>query len=227
MKKGLRQLGGKIAVITGAANGIGRALALGLWDKGCSSALLDLSASGLTDLQDSLVPTREGQRVSTHVVDVGDKVAMEAAAREGRRLDVGEIAGFCRYAGPAEGDAVVITEGVGGVMAPLSEEETVADWMTALSWPVVLVAGSYLGTLSHTLTAVEAVKYRGLKLSGVVISQSADSSAPYLETIETVARLVAETPVIGLPRHDTARETIENLPNIAEALGLIGARSEA
>jgi len=150
-----------------------------------------------------------------------------AAAREGRRLDVGEIAGFCRYAGPAEGDAVVITEGVGGVMAPLSEEETVADWMTALSWPVVLVAGSYLGTLSHTLTAVEAVKYRGLKLSGVVISQSADSPVPFLETIETVARFVAETPVIGLPWHDTARETIENLPNIAAALGLIGARSEA
>ena len=150
-----------------------------------------------------------------------------AAAREGRRLDVGEIAGFCRYAGPAEGDAVVITEGVGGVMAPLSEEETVADWMTALSWPVVLVAGSYLGTLSHTLTAVEAVKYRGLKLSGVVISQSADSPVPFLETIETVVRFVAETPVIGLPWHDTARETIENLPNIAEALGLIGARSEA
>jgi short-subunit dehydrogenase len=82
MKKGLRQLGGKVAVITGAANGIGRALALGLWDKGCSLALLDLSASGLTDLQDSLVPTRDGQQVSTHVVDVGDKVAMESAARE-------------------------------------------------------------------------------------------------------------------------------------------------
>jgi dethiobiotin synthetase len=150
-----------------------------------------------------------------------------AAARDGRCLDVGEIAGFCRYAGPAEGDAVVITEGVGGVMAPLSEEETVIDWMTALNWPVVLVAGSYLGTLSHTLTAVEAVKYGGLPLSGVVISESADSPVPLVETIETIARFVTETPVIGLPRHDTARETVGTLPNIAKALGLIGARSEA
>ena len=150
-----------------------------------------------------------------------------AAARDGRRLDVGEIAGFCRYAGPAEGDAVVITEGVGGVMAPLSEEETVIDWMTALNWPVVLVAGSYLGTLSHTLTAVEAVKYRGLELSGIVISESADSPVPLVETIGTIARFVTETPLIGLPRHDTAREKIGNLPNIAAALGLIGARSEA
>ena len=150
-----------------------------------------------------------------------------AAAREGRHLDVGEIAGFCRYAGPAEGDAVVITEGVGGVMAPLSEEETVLDWMTALNWPVVLVAGSYLGTLSHTLTAVEAVKYRGLKLSGVVISESAENPVPLFETIETIARFVTVIPVIGLPRHDPTRENPEDVPNIAEALGLIDARSEA
>jgi dethiobiotin synthetase len=150
-----------------------------------------------------------------------------AAAREGRRLDVGEIAGFCRYAGPAEGDAVVIAEGVGGVMTPLSEEETVIDWMTALNWPVVLVAGSYLGTLSHTLTAMEAVRYRGLPLSGIVISESADNPVPLVETIETIARFVPETPVIGLPRHDTAHENTGDLPNIAEALGLIDARSEA
>jgi dethiobiotin synthetase len=150
-----------------------------------------------------------------------------AASREGRRLDVGEIAGFCRYAGPAEGDAVVIAEGVGGVMTPLSEDETVIDWMTALNWPVVLVAGSYLGTLSHILTAVEAVKYRGLPLSGIVISESPESPVPLVETVETIARFVAETPIIGLPRHDTTRENAENLPGIAAALGLIVARSEA
>lgn len=82
MRKGLRALGGKVAVITGAASGIGRALTLGLWAKGCSVALLDLSADGLVDLEGSLTPTGECQRVSTHVVDVGDKDGMEATARE-------------------------------------------------------------------------------------------------------------------------------------------------
>lgn len=149
-----------------------------------------------------------------------------AAAREGRRLDVGEIAGFCRFAGPAEEDSVVITEGVGGVMAPLSEDETVIDWMTALNWPVVLVAGSYLGTLSHTLTAVEAIKYRGLPLSGIVISESVESPVPLVETAETIARFVTETPIIALPRY-SGDPNDRVLPNIAEALGLTAARSEA
>lgn len=150
-----------------------------------------------------------------------------AAKREGRRLDVGEITGFCRYAGPAEEDSIILAEGVGGVMVPLSDDETVLDWMTALNWPVLLVAGSYLGTLSHTLTAVDAVKYRGLQLCGVVISESEDNPVPLLETVETIARFVADTPVIGLPRHDANIADIDSLPNIAEALGLIDARSEA
>ena len=165
----------------------------------------------------SISPWRFPEPLSPHV----------AAARDGRRLDVGEITAFCRFAGPAEGEAVVIAEGVGGVMAPLSDEETVLDWMAGLNWPVLLVAGSYLGTLSHTLTAVEAVKYRGLLLSGIVISESVDSPMPLIETVETIAGFVADTPIVGLPRHDTGRDTVENLPNIAAALGLIDARSEA
>jgi hypothetical protein len=48
-----------------------------------------------------------------------------------------------------------------------------------------------------------------------------------VETVETIARFVTDTPIIGLPRHDPERENVENLPNIAEALGLIGASSEA
>lgn len=149
-----------------------------------------------------------------------------AAAREGRRLDVGEIAGFCRFAGPAEDDSIVIAEGVGGVMVPLSDEETVLDWMTALNWPVVLVAGSYLGTLSHTLTAVEAVRYRGLPLSGVVISESPESPVPLDETAQTIARFVTDTPIVPLPR--CSGDPDDNaLPNIAAALGLLEARSEA
>jgi dethiobiotin synthetase len=99
--------------------------------------------------------------------------------------------------------------------------------MTALNWPVLLVAGSYLGTLSHTLTAIEVVKYRGLILRGIVISESEENPVPLVETVETIARFVTDTPIIGLPRHDPERETVDNLPNIAEALGLIGASSEA
>jgi dethiobiotin synthetase len=143
-----------------------------------------------------------------------------AARREDRRLDVGEIAGFCRYAGPAEGNAVVLAEGIGGVMAPLSENETVLDLMATLDWPALIVGGSYLGTLSHTLTAVEAVRMRGVAIAGIVISESAESPVPLAETVETVARFAAGLPVIGLPRIDPARPNGDNVPQLARQLGL-------
>ena len=144
----------------------------------------------------------------------------KAAEREGRSLDVGEIAGFCRYAGPAEGDTIVLIEGVGGVMVPLSDEETVLDWMTNLNWPIVLVAGSYLGTLSHTLTAVEAIKLRGLNLCGVVVSESKKSPMPLQETIDTLAQFITDTPVIAFPRRSTVKKSTTN-PHLVKLLGLI------
>src|SRR5262249_35966981 len=69
-----------------------------------------------------------------------------AAAREGRALDFDAIVEFSR--GVARSAESVLIEGVGGIMVPLDERHTVLDWMSALRLPVLLVAGSYLGTIS-------------------------------------------------------------------------------
>lgn len=148
-----------------------------------------------------------------------------AAQHEGRRLDVGEIVGFCRYAGPAEDEATMLVEGIGGAMVPLCDDETVLDWMAALSWPVLVVVGSYLGTLSHTLTAAEAIRLRGLELAGIVISESPESPVPLTETAETLGRFVMPAPVIILPRIDPDRLTDESIPDIAGHLGLLNPKS--
>ena len=82
MKNGLRDLRGKVAVVTGAASGIGRALATGLWQKGCHLALVDLDQDGLARLQQSLSGSGRDQIATAHVADVGDKVRMAELANE-------------------------------------------------------------------------------------------------------------------------------------------------
>ena len=67
----------------------------------------------------------------------------------------------------------MLIEGVGGIMVPLDERHTVLDWMSALRLPVLLVAGSYLGTISHTLTALHVLAQRNLDIAAVVVSESA------------------------------------------------------
>jgi short-subunit dehydrogenase len=81
-RKGIRQLNGNVAVITGAASGIGRALALGLWNKGCRLALVDLDVDGLARLQLELSGCGRPETITTHVADVGDRARMEELARE-------------------------------------------------------------------------------------------------------------------------------------------------
>ncbi len=72
----MRHLGERVAVVTGAASGIGRALAAALAAKGCHLALVDRDAAGLVLTAAAVEST--GRRVSTHVVDVADRAAMEA-----------------------------------------------------------------------------------------------------------------------------------------------------
>ncbi|HWI27405.1 MAG TPA: dethiobiotin synthase [Stellaceae bacterium] len=122
-----------------------------------------------------------------------------AAAREGASLDVDRVIAFCGDRVARRRDVLLI-EGVGGVMVPLHGRLTVLDWMAALSLPVVLVAGSYLGTLSHTLTAITALTARGLELAALVVNESPGSTVDVEETAATLARFVAEERIVTLPR---------------------------
>jgi dethiobiotin synthetase len=86
-------------------------------------------------------------------------------------------------------------------MSPISEDATNLDLMAALGLPVVLVGGSYLGAISHTLTAAEVLRTRGLKVAALVISQDADPAAPdFAETLADVRRFSSGARVIGAPR---------------------------
>jgi dethiobiotin synthetase len=105
-----------------------------------------------------------------------------AAAREGRVIPFDELVAFCRQPG------LTLIEGVGGVAVPLDDRHTVLGWMAALGFPVLLVTGSYLGTLSHTLTAVMALRQYGLDLAGIVVNETDGSTVELDETVATLDR---------------------------------------
>ena len=122
-----------------------------------------------------------------------------AAGREGRALDFDALVHLTRYAIDAALD-VLLVEGVGGIMVPLDKRHTVLDWMAALRVPVLLVAGSYLGTISHTLSAVDVLQRRDLEIAAIVVSESAGSTVSLDDAVASIARFVPALPVYGLPR---------------------------
>ena len=93
-----------------------------------------------------------------------------AAAAEDTAVDLDVIRGaWSRLRTRHE---VMIVEGAGGLLVPLAEKFTMADFAAELELPLVIVARAALGTINHTLLTLEAAEQRGLELAGVVISHA-------------------------------------------------------
>lgn len=101
-------------------------------------------------------------------------------------------------------DAVVV-EGAGGFFVPLNERETGADLAQALQLPVLLVVGLRLGCLNHALLTAEAIRSRGLTLTGWVANRidpqmaSPDDNIAYLQD-HLGAPMWADVPHMAAPR---------------------------
>ena len=122
-----------------------------------------------------------------------------AGKREGRAIVFQEVVEFCRRS-MAGNHGVLLIEGVGGIMVPFDDRRTVLDLMSVLRIPAILVAGSYVGTISHTLSALEVMARRNLDIAVVVVSESEGSAASLEETIATVERFADAIDVVGIPR---------------------------
>ncbi|KRB52144.1 dethiobiotin synthase [Phenylobacterium sp. Root700] len=128
-----------------------------------------------------------------------------AARLQGYDLRLAQLTDFCRAGLTASTADLTLVEGVGGVMSPISEDATGLDLMQALALPTVLVGGSYLGAISHTLTAIETLRARGLAIHAVVVSQSAEPDAPdFGQTVDSVAAFAGDLMVIAAARDDQA-----------------------
>jgi NAD(P)-dependent dehydrogenase (short-subunit alcohol dehydrogenase family) len=77
---GSMRLEGRTAVITGAASGIGRAIALALSQRGCHLALTDVNAVGLAETAGMIKAS--GLRITVHDLDVADQQAVAAFPEE-------------------------------------------------------------------------------------------------------------------------------------------------
>lgn len=128
------QLAGRTAVVTGAASGIGRAIAVSLASRGCNLALADVDEVGMEETA-KLV---NDVRVSRHRLDVADRIAVaqfpDAVAAEHRGVDV-----LVNNAGVA----------VGGTFEQVSDEDF--EWLFEINfWGVVRMTRAFLPLLRES-----------------------------------------------------------------------------
>lgn len=109
-----------------------------------------------------------------------------AAAAEGREVDTRLLrAGVEAWNGTVD---LLIVEGVGGLLCPLTDEGTVADFAATLRIPLVIVAGLRLGCVNQTLLTVDAAQHRQLPIAGLILNQAAPDDGSTASSLHEIRR---------------------------------------
>ena len=119
-----------------------------------------------------------------------------AARAEGRTLTLAEVTAWCRQRlAETPTDADILIEGVGGVMSPATEDATNLDWIAALGCPAVLVCGTYLGAVSHALTAAACLRADAGALAATILNESPQPSVGLVPTAAALRRFGRLQPI--------------------------------
>lgn len=86
-----------------------------------------------------------------------------AAEIDGIRINLDKIVE------PKSNNEHLVIEGAGGLLVPLNETDTIADLIRE-DYQVIVVSRHYLGSISHTLLTIEALKSRNANIAGIIFS---------------------------------------------------------
>ncbi len=103
-----------------------------------------------------------------------------AARQENITINYNGIVNFCKNS-ENENNHLLI-EGAGGIMAPITDHKTNLDLICDLNIPAILVTGTYLGAISHTLTAIKTMEASNITIQCIIVNESA-SGIGLAETI--------------------------------------------
>lgn len=187
--------------VTGSDTGAGKsivaaAICAALVGRGERVAAFKPAVTGLDDPPGDWPPDHEllaaqtGQQpreVSPHLF--GPAVSPHLAADlDGSAIDPIGLVAAARRAG--DGAEVVVCEGVGGLLVPLTRGYLIRDLAVDLGLPLVVAARPGLGTINHTLLTVAAARAAGLHVAGVVMTPWPQEPEPIaLSNRATVAQL--------------------------------------
>jgi len=147
---------------------------------------------------DDVAPHRFGRPVSPHL----------AAELAGTSLEPPELLAAARA------HELVVCEGVGGLLVPITPGYLVRDLAVDLALPVVIAARPGLGTINHTLMTLEAARAGGLRVAAVVMTPWPDEPTAMERSNRATVERMGDVDVHGLPH--TTRERLaeagESLP---------------
>ncbi|MFL1413655.1 dethiobiotin synthase [Acinetobacter baumannii] len=186
-------MSGQIYFVSGIDTEIGKTYATGflakLWtEQGKKVITQKLIQTGNADISEDIQKHREIMGQGWFQED-HDKLTMPeifsypasphlATRLDNREIDIQKIENATQTL--AERFEIVLLEGAGGLMVPLTTSLLTIDYVAQHQFPVILVTSGRLGSINHTLLSLEALKSRGLKLKALVYNLKDESKDPLI-----------------------------------------------
>lgn len=209
--------------ITGTDTGVGKSVVVGglakaLSKRGVHAGIMKPVASGSRSIDGKQVSEDADflKRVSC-VDDALDIInpypliaplAPSVAARmEGIKVDFEKIK-LC-YEKLSQKYELLLVEGIGGLFVPLNDNEVIADLIKYLNIPVLIVVGSKLGAINHTLLTITCAKALGIEIAGIILNHVEQVSGDVKRYNREELMSFTDIPILGeIPYCDTL-----NLPS--------------
>ncbi|WP_028110512.1 dethiobiotin synthase [Ferrimonas futtsuensis] len=149
-----------------------------------SDALTLQGASSLPLEYPQVNPYALTQPLSPHLAAPMDEVEIDAAVL---------TQGLAQLQAKAD---VVVVEGAGGWLVPLSHTEGLNQWVMEHRLPVILVVGIRLGCLNHALLSKRVIEADGLKLAGWIANNVDPNAACQQENLDYLRQHLG-APLLG------------------------------
>lgn len=150
---------------------------VGAYKPVCSGAVETVSGESQWDDVEQLYTALEGRFSRDQICPQRFSAAVappEAARREGRTVNEALLRdGLSAWESVAD---FLVIEGAGGLLCPLSDRLTMADFAQEAGFPLVVVVANRLGCLNHTLLTLECARNRGLEVAAVILNHPAETA---------------------------------------------------
>ena len=127
-----------------------------------------------------------------------------AAQTENIVIDIETITtAFARIAARYD---LVLVEGAGGLMVPITQQLLTADLIRLLDLPVIIIARTSLGTINHTLLTVKQAQSEGLEVRGIILNKLSAAADEAEETNPAVLEKFSHVPLLGVVPYIPAKD---------------------
>lgn len=202
--------------ITGIHTGIGKTITAAVLTQALQCDYWKPIQAGELEHSDSMTVQNLLSNPKSRILPEAYALKTPASPHQAAAIEVIEIK-LDSLAVPNHQATPLLIETAGGVMSPINAKHTVADLLAHHQWPTVLVVQHYLGSINHTLSAIESLEKRDITIIGLIINGAPHSSSESFIENYTHRSIIAHIPNFAELNSQTiamtALEIRQNLPS--------------